>query len=374
MLTEAKNEGLMSLKIGIVGLPNVGKSTLFNALTRSQGAQAANYPFCTIDPNVGIVEVPDERLKKLADLVNPAKVIPAVVEFVDIAGLVKGASEGEGLGNKFLHHIRECHAIAQVIRFFEDADITHVHGGVNPKLDMDVIHLELILADLDTVRKRLSETEKRAKSGDKELIKQVGILTRVKDWLESEHLAISLEMSQEDREWIRELNLLTNKPFLYIANLKEHELAGFDAEAVKKTLNLGGFEQILPISAKVEEDLVSFSEADAQDYLRELGLRESGLHAFIRSAYGLLGLQTYFTAGPKEVRAWTIKKGSTAPQAAGVIHTDFEKGFIKAETIAYDDYITCKGEAGARDTGKLRQEGKEYIVRDGDVMHFKFNV
>ncbi len=363
----------MSLKIGIVGLPNVGKSTLFNALTRSRGAQAANYPFCTIDPNVGVVEVPDERLQVLAELVKPENVIPAVVEFVDIAGLVKGASEGEGLGNKFLANIRECHAIAQVLRFFEDPDVSHVHGGVNPKLDMDVIHLELILADLDTVNRRLSETEKKAKSGDKELIAQVGMLNRLTEHLEAEKLAINLDFSEKEQEFIRELHLLTNKPFIYIANMKEEGLADFDTEKVKKDLNLGPHEQVLPISAKVEEDLVGFNNQEAEEYLNELGLKESGLNAFIRAAYRLLGLMTFFTAGPKEARAWTVKKGATAPQAAGVIHTDFEKGFIKAETISYDDFVAFKGEQEARDKGKLRMEGKDYVVQDGDVMHFKFN-
>jgi len=362
----------MSLKIGIVGLPNVGKSTLFNALTRSKGAQAANYPFCTIDPNVGIVEVPDERLYALAEIAKPGRIVPAAVEFVDIAGLVKGASEGEGLGNKFLSHIRECHAIAQVIRFFEDPDIIHVHGGINPKLDMDVIHLELILADLETISKRLSDTEKRAKSGDKELVADVSTLKKVKEALEAEKLAINVDLNDDEKELIKTLNLLTYKPFIYIANVKEGQLAGFDIDKVKKDLSLGSYEQILPISAKVEEDLVDFTIEEAKEYMKELGLKESGLNAFIRAAYTLLGLQTYFTAGPMEVRAWTVNKGAKAPQAAGVIHTDFEKGFIKAETIGYEDYIRCKGEAGARETGKMRLEGKEYIVQDGDVMHFKF--
>jgi len=363
----------MSLKIGIVGLPNVGKSTLFNALTRSKGAQVANYPFCTIDPNVGVVEVPDERLRILAGIAKPEKVIPAIVEFVDIAGLVKGASEGEGLGNKFLSHIRECHAIAQVIRFFEDPDIMHVHGGINPKLDMDVIHLELILADLDTVNKRLGDTEKKAKSGDKVLLANVSTLKKIKEALEAEKLAINIDLNDEEKELAKELNLLTNKPFIYIANLKEGELAGFNIQAVKKELNLGAHEQILPISAKVEEDLVDFSVEEAKEYMNSLGIKESGLNSFIKAAFKLLGLQTYFTAGPKEVRAWTIKIGSKAPQAAGVIHTDFEKGFIKAETISYEDYVKYNGETGAREAGKVRQEGREYVVKDGDVMHFKFS-
>ncbi len=363
----------MSLKIGIVGLPNVGKSTLFNALTRTSTAQAANYPFCTIDPNVGIVEVPDPRMEKLVEMVSPEKTIPAVVEFVDIAGLVKGASEGEGLGNKFLANIRECDAIAQVLRFFEDSDITHVHGGVNPKLDMDVIQLELILADLDTVNKRLGETERRAKSGDKKLMTEVEIYQRLKKALEDEIMIINLDLTEDEQLKIKDLHLLTNKPILYIANVKEDEISSFEAEKAASDLGLGEGQVILPISAKVEEDLIDFSPEEATDYLADLGLKESGLNAVIRAAYRLLGLQTYFTAGVKEVRAWTVKIGATAPQAAGVIHTDFEKGFIKAETIAYADFVACNGEQGAKEQGKMRMEGKEYVVQDGDVMHFKFN-
>ena len=352
----------------------MGKSTLFNALTRSKGAQASNYPFCTIDPNIGIVEVPDDRVYKLAEIVKPERAVPAVVEFVDIAGLVKGASKGEGLGNLFLHHIRECDAISQVIRFFEDPDITHVHGGVNPKLDMDVIHLELIFADLDTVNRRLSETEKRAKSGDKEIIAQVGILNKVKEALEAEKLVINMDFNEKEQEFIKTLHLLTNKPFLYIANVKEEDLKNFDAEKVKKELNLGEGEVILPICAKLEEDLVDFSPEEAQNYLKELGLKESGLNAVIREAYKLLGLQTFFsTTGAKEVRAWTIPIGTKAPKAAGIIHTDFEKGFIKAEVVSYDDLVACGNEQSAREQGKMRQEGKDYIVKDGDVICFKFS-
>ncbi len=351
----------------------MGKSTLFNALTRSKGAQAANYPFCTIDPNVGVVEVPDERIDALAAIVSPEKRIPAIVEFVDIAGLVKGASEGEGLGNKFLHNIRECHAIAQVIRFFEDPDITHVHGGINPKLDKDVIQLELILADLDTVNRRYKEAETKSKSGDKEWLFQLAVLKKLKEALEEEKKVIDLDLEEKEAEFIKELHLLTNKPFIYIANLKEDELSPFKAEEAKQELQLGNHETILPVSAKVEEDLVGFSEAEAIEYLTELGLKESGLNALIRASYDLLGLMTYFTAGPKEVRAWTIKKGSRAPQAAGVIHTDFEKGFIKADVIGYNDYVSSGGELQAKEAGKLRQEGKEYVVQEGDVMHFKFN-
>jgi len=364
----------MSLKIGIVGLPNVGKSTLFNALTRTRAAAAANYPFCTIDPNVGIVEVPDHRLQVLAKLVNPGRIMPAVVEFVDIAGLVKGASEGEGLGNKFLAHIRECHAIAQVIRFFEDPNIIHVHGGINPKLDMDVIHLELILADLDTASRKLGDAEKKAKFGDKELLLQVEALKKAKAALEAEKLAVNAGLTEEENEAIKDLHLLTNKPFLYIANVKEEQLKDFNAEKEKKDLGLGDKEQVLPISAKVEEELGSFPPEEAEEFLKALGLKESGLNAVIKAAYKLLGLQTYFTAGPMEVRAWTVRIGAKAPEAAGVIHTDFEKGFIKAETIGYDDYVSCGGELPAKEKGKMRMEGKEYVVKDGDIMHFKFNV
>lgn len=364
----------MSLKIAIVGLPNVGKSTLFNALTRTSGAQAANYPFCTIDPNVGIVEVPDPRMKVLEGLVKPQRMLPAVVEFVDIAGLVKGASVGEGLGNKFLANIRECDAIAQVVRFFEDGDIIHVHGGVNPKLDVDVVQLELMLADLDTISRRLSEAEKKCKSGDKKFLHEADVYRQVKAHLESEQLVINMDLSEEDREVFRDLHLLTDKPFLYIANVKEDQLASFDVAAAKKMLNLSVHQDILPISAKVEEDLIGFSPEEAAAYLTELGLKESGLHAVIRAAYRLLGLQTYFTAGVQEVRAWTIPIGAKAPQAAGVIHTDFERGFIKAETIAYQDYVDGGGELGAKEKGKMRMEGKEYVVKDGDIMHFKFNV
>ena len=365
----------MSLKIGIVGLPNVGKSTLFNALTRSKGAQATNYPFCTIDPNIGVVEVPDGRVYKLAEIVKPERAVPAVVEFVDIAGLVKGASKGEGLGNQFLRHIRECDAISQVIRFFEDPDISHVHGGVNPKLDMDVIHLELILADLDTINHRLAEAEKRAKFGDKELFAQVDTLNKAKEALEAEKLAINVDFSEKEQEFLKTLHLLTNKPFLYIANLKEEDLADFDAEKIKKELNLGEGEMILPICAKLEAELVDFSPEEAQNYLKELSLKESGLNAVIREAYRLLGLQTFFsTTGAKEVRAWTIPIGTKAPQAGGVIHTDFEKGFIKAEVVSYDDLVACGNEQSAREQGKMRQEGKEYVVKDGDVIRFKFAV
>lgn len=364
----------MSLKIGIVGLPNVGKSTLFNALTRTSGALAANYPFATIDPNVGIVEVPDPRMEALIGIVKPEKTLPAVVEFVDIAGLVKGASEGEGLGNKFLANIRQCDAIAQVLRFFEDPDITHVHGGVNPKLDMDVVQLELMLADLETLNKRVGDTEKKTKTGDKKAMADLEVYKKVKAGLEAETLVINLELTEDEQAILKDLHLLTNKPFLYIANVKEDEISAFEAQKWKTELGLGAGQEILPISAKVEEDLISFTPEEADSYLADLGLKESGLHAVIRAAYKLLGLQTYFTAGVKEVRAWTIPIGAKAPQAAGVIHTDFEKGFIKAETIAYQDFVENNGEQGAKEKGKMRMEGKEYVVKDGDIMHFKFNV
>ncbi len=357
----------MSLKIGIVGLPNVGKSTLFNALTRSKSAQAANFPFCTIDPNVGMVEVPDERLIALGNIVSPEKVIPAVTEFVDIAGLVKGASEGEGLGNKFLHNIRECDAIAQVIRFFEDPDVTHVHGGVNPKLDMDVVQLELILSDLETVSKALGDIEKKTKTtNDKALIGKREVIKKVKTALEDEQLAINVDLSDKEREGLQHLHLLTNKPFLFIANVMEDQIADF-----KTPDFIQG--DVLPISAKLEEELIDLSQEEAKEYLDALGLKESGLNAVIRTAYRILGLQTFFTAGPKEVRAWTVPIGAKAPQAAGVIHTDFEKGFIKAEVIAYKDFIDYSGEHGSKEHGKMRMEGKDYVVKDGDIMHFRFN-
>jgi len=361
------------MQIGIVGLPNAGKSTLFNALTRSRGAQAENYPFCTIDPNVGIVEVRDARLYRLAEINQSAKVVPAAVEFVDIAGLVKGASAGEGLGNQFLAHIRSCDAIAQVVRYFQDGNIIHVHGKVDPAEDVEVIHTELILADLQTLEKRLGEAEKKARSGDKEWQRKVAVLHRVKSELESGKRAINLNLNEDEREAIRDLHLLTNKPFVYIANVAENEVADFDMPEAQKALKVGEHEAVIPISAKMEAELIDFSPAEAADFLQEMGLRESGLNALIHAAYRLLGLHTYFTSGPKEARAWTIPIGAKAPQAAGKIHTDFEKGFIRAEVIAYTDYIETGSEAAARNIGKMRQEGKEYVVKDGDVILFRFN-
>lgn len=362
----------MALQIAIVGLPNVGKSTLFNALTKSQGAMAANYPFCTIDPNVGIVEVPDERLKKLAEIAHPDKIVPAIVEFVDVAGLVKGASHGEGLGNQFLSHIRECDAIAQVVRVFEDKDVTHVHDSVDPKRDREIIESELILADLQTIEKRLPKAQSEARSGQKDKAVYASILEKIKPQLESGKLAIQSDLCEDEKKIISDLHLITMKPMIYVANLHENEIANVDENKIKEKLQLGEQDILIPISAKVESELYSFSEEEAQEFLKEIGLKESGLVKLARKVFDLLGLQTYFTAGKMEVKAWTIHKGDTAPKAAGVIHTDFEKGFIKAEVISCEDYLKYAGEAGAKEKGLLRLEGKDYVVKDGDVMHFRF--
>jgi len=354
----------MSLSIGIVGLPNVGKSTLFTALTRNE-VEAANYPFATIEPNTGVVPVPDKRLDALAAIADPQEVIPAVVEFVDIAGLVKGASEGAGLGNQFLANIRETDAIAEVVRYFDDDNIIHVDGRVDPAGDAETIRLELILADMGTVEKALVRLEKEARK-DKSLEAKLAAVRRVSDHLESGHRAYSMDMTGEEREMIRDLHLLTMKPWLYIANVNEDQVLN-EFEAINGVIPI-------PICAKVEYDLAELDCDEAVEYLAELGLGEPGLNTLIREAYRLLGLQSYFTAGEKEVRAWTIPIGAKAPQAAGVIHTDFERGFIKAEVISYDDYVGLEGEKGAREAGKMRLEGKEYVVKDGDVVHFKFNV
>lgn len=363
----------MGIKCGIVGLPNVGKSTLFNALTKA-GIEAANYPFCTIDPNVGVVPVPDPRLEALAAIVKPQKIIPTTIEFVDIAGLVKGASKGEGLGNQFLAHIREVDAISHVVRCFEHGDIIHVNGRVDPIADIETIDTELALADLDSVEKALQRAERAAKSGDKEAIVKREVLQRVRAGLDQGKPARGLGLSPEDRAALRDLFLLTLKPVMYVANVRED---GFHnnphLDAVRARAALEGAE-VVPVSAAIEEELSQLEEADRGAFLADMGLEEAGLNRVIRAGYKLLGLRTYFTAGEKEVRAWTIKAGFTAPQAAGVIHTDFERGFIRAETIAYDDYIKTKGESGAREAGKLRLEGKDYIVQEGDVMHFRFNV
>jgi len=359
------------MKIGIVGLPNVGKSTLFNALTKSSAAMAANYPFCTINPNVGIVEVPDNRMKLLAEIVKPQRMVPAVVEFVDIAGLVKGASEGEGLGNQFLAHIRECDAIGQVLRLFKDDNVIHVHGGVDARRDLDIINTELILADLQTVSKRAGKAKNDSKSGDKKKVTYFNLVERVENALKSGQKASELEFTQEELLELQDLHLLTAKPFLYIINISENDLKTVIPEQIAKDLGLGADAKVIPISAKVEEELINFTEEEAEGLLSELGIKESGLNSLVNAAYEILGLMTYFTAGVLEVRAWTIHKGDTAPNAAGVIHTDFEKNFIRAEVFGFDDFVACKGEAGAKEKGLLRLEGKEYIVKNGDVMHFR---
>ena len=363
----------MGIKCGIVGLPNVGKSTLFNALTRSAIA-AENYPFCTIDPNVGIVPVPDPRLDQLAAIVKPERVVPATVEFVDIAGIVKGASTGEGLGNKFLANIREVDAITHVVRCFVNDDVIHVSGKVDPLADIETINTELALADLETVEKALQRAEKAAKAQDKEAMKARDIIKRVRDALNEGVPARAIELDETERPIVRELQLMTYKPVLYVANVQESGFTNNPMLAAVEALATREGSQVVPVCAAIEAEISQLDDADRADFLKDLGLEEPGLNRVIRAGYTLLGLQTYFTAGVKEVRAWTVKKGATAPQAAGVIHTDFERGFIRAEVIGFEDYIALKGEQGAKEAGKLRLEGKEYIVREGDVMHFRFNV
>lgn len=364
----------MPLQIGIVGLPNVGKSTLFNALTKSKNANVANYPFCTIDPNVGVVAVPDERIKKLVEMVKPAKITPAIVEFVDIAGLVKGASKGEGLGNKFLANIRECNAIAEVVRVFHDPNVIHVHGDIAPKRDTEIIQSELILADLETLDKRLEKAKSESRSGDVKKIAYVELLSKLKKHLESGGFVYSFATTKEIKEAISDLHFITNKPFLYIANVHENQIGEWTHGKLVAELGLPSTAEVIPISAKIEEELAQMTDEESKAFLDDLGLKEPGLYALIHAAYRTLGYITFLTAGPKEVRAWTCQKGSTAPQAAGVIHTDFERGFIAAEVISYDDYVTYGGESGAKEKGKVRIEGKEYVMKDGDVVVFRFNV
>ncbi len=365
----------MALKIGIVGLPNVGKSTLFNALTRTAAAQAANFPFCTIEPNVGEVNVPDARLEKLAGIAKSAKVIPARMTFVDIAGLVRGASKGEGLGNQFLANIRECDAIAHVLRCFEDDDVTHVEGRIDPVADAETVETELMLADLESVEKRLAGLQRRLRGGgDKEAAVQAELLAAAKVALEAGRPARTVKVAEEDARAWRLLQLLTGKPVLYVCNVEEASAATGNAqsEAVAKLAAAEGAGCVV-ISAAIEEAIAQLDDAERAEYLAELGLEEAGLDRLIREGYRLLGLSTYFTAGPKEARAWTIPVGASAPQAAGVIHGDFEKGFIRAETVAYDEYVALGGEQGAREAGRLRAEGKTYRVQDGDVLHFLFS-
>ncbi len=367
-------EGQMGFKMGIVGLPNVGKSTLFNALTKTAAAQAANFPFCTIEPNVGDVAVPDSRLDQLAAIAGSKQIIPARMTFVDIAGLVKGASKGEGLGNQFLANIRETDAIAQVLRCFEDDDITHVDGRIDPIADAETIETELMLADLESIEKRRANLVRKLKGNDKEAQQQDRLLAEAQKMLEDGKPARMVEVSDEDAKAWKMLQLLTTKPVLYVCNVDEGSAAtGNEFSAKVEAMAKEQGAATVVISAQIEEEISQLDAEEAEMFLGEMGLEEAGLDRLIRAGYDLLNLETYFTVGPKEARAWTIRKGTGAPQAAGVIHGDFERGFIRAETIAFDDYVTCKGETGAKEAGKMRVEGKSYVVKDGDVLHFLFN-
>ncbi len=366
----------MGIRCGIVGLPNVGKSTLFNAITASSQAAAENYPFCTIEPNTGIVPVPDERVKQLTSIVNPAREVPATIEFVDIAGLVKGAAQGEGLGNQFLAHIRDVDAIAHVVRCFDDPNVIHVDGTVDPRRDIEVIETELILKDLETLDKKLDAAQRKGKTGDAKARAEADFYVHLREHLTQGRLARYFPRTNEEEElWLRDMHLLTAKPVLYVANSDENGVIHGNAYiATVRAIAEKEGARMVPICAKIEMELIELPEEERAHFLRDLGLNEPGLHALVRAAYDLLGLQTYFTAGPKEVRAWTVRKGAKAPEAAGVIHTDFEKGFIRAEVMKFRDFIQLKSEAAVREAGLLRSEGREYVVEDGDVMHFRFNV
>jgi GTP-binding protein YchF len=366
----------MALTAGIVGLPNVGKSTLFNAITKA-GAEAANYPFATIDPNVGMVEVPDDRLQRLTELVKPKKTVPTTFEFTDIAGIVKGASKGEGLGNQFLSHIRQVDAICHVVRCFDDDNITHVEGRVDPLADIDTINLELVLADLDSINKRYTRVAKIAKTKDKDAVAELAVLDKLKPVLEEGLSARTIEFTEEEQKIVRSLFLLTAKPILYVANVSEDEVSDSDNNPyVQQVRTFAANEnaEVIVVCARAEEEIAELDDEDKAEFLEALGIEESGLDQLIRAAYDLLGLATYFTAGEQEVRAWTFRKGIKAPQAAGIIHTDFERGFIRAETVSFDDLSTYGNMQAAKEAGKVRLEGKEYVVQDGDVMLFRFNV